>query len=77
MKPELILQSDLIDIVFDNKNKEYGAYELRKQYNNRLQKSMLFTFLLVIIFAVLQSWKVPHRAGSLAFINFDSVKLTS
>lgn len=77
MKPELILQSDLLDIVFDNKNKEYGAYELRKHYNKRLQRSMLVTFLLVIVFAVLQSWKVPHRVGSLAFINFDSVKLTS
>ncbi len=76
MKPELILQSDLLDIVFDDKNKEYGAYELRKHYNKRLRKSLSITFLLVIVFTVLQSWKVPHRKGSLAFENFDSVRLT-
>jgi protein TonB len=31
-----ILRADLLDIVFDNRNKEYGAYTLRKFYNNRL-----------------------------------------
>lgn len=36
MEANKILQSDLIDIVFDQRNKEYGAYELRKGYNLRL-----------------------------------------
>jgi len=75
MKPELILQSDVLDIVFENKNKAYGAYELRRHYNKRLQQSMLVTFLLVLVFAFLQSWKVPHRKGSIAFDNLDSLKL--
>src|SRR5688572_23456864 len=31
-----ILQADLIDIIFEHRNKIYGAYVLRKKYNNRL-----------------------------------------
>lgn len=36
MKPDTILSSDLLDILFDNRNKEYGAYLLRKEYHHRL-----------------------------------------
>ncbi len=75
MKPELILQSDVLDIVFENKNKAYGAYELRRHYNRRLKQSLLVTFLLVLVFAFLQSWKVPHRKGGFMIENFDSLKL--
>jgi protein TonB len=32
-----ILQSDLLDVLFENRNKAYGAYALRKNYNKRLQ----------------------------------------
>ncbi len=32
-----ILQADLLDILFENRNKAYGAYALRKNYNHRLQ----------------------------------------
>lgn len=37
MRPELILRSDLLDILFDNRNKQYGAYELRRHYENRMR----------------------------------------
>ena len=36
MDPNKILQSDLLDIVFEGRNKDYGAYELRKKYNKRI-----------------------------------------
>ena len=36
MKPELILKADMLDILFENRNKEYGAYPLRRDYNGRL-----------------------------------------
>lgn len=36
MKPELILRSDLLDILFEHRNKDYGAYKLRRLYNNHL-----------------------------------------
>jgi protein TonB len=31
-----ILQSDVLDIIFENRNKIYGAYAIRKGYNNRM-----------------------------------------
>jgi periplasmic protein TonB len=33
MEANKILSADLLDIVFEGKNKDYGAYELRKTYN--------------------------------------------
>lgn len=32
---------DLDEIVFQNRNREYGAYDLRKVYKNYLTKSVL------------------------------------
>jgi protein TonB len=32
-----ILHADLLDILFETRNKAYGAYALRKNYNHRLQ----------------------------------------
>ena len=36
MEANRILSADILDIVFEGRNKEYGAYELRKTYNRRL-----------------------------------------
>lgn len=30
------MSADILDIIFEGKNKEYGAYELRKTYNRRI-----------------------------------------
>jgi protein TonB len=51
-----ILQADLLDILFENRNKAYGAYALRKDYNLRLQWALgislsLTLFLLMINFS--------------------------
>ena len=42
-----ILNADLLDIVFYDRNKNYGAYTIRRFYNNRLLKALG----LMIIFA--------------------------
>jgi periplasmic protein TonB len=31
-----IMNADILDIIFEGRNKEYGAYELRKTYNRRI-----------------------------------------
>jgi protein TonB len=46
MQPDQVLRSNILDIIFDGRNKEYGAYELRKHYNNRLLLSLGFTSVL-------------------------------
>jgi len=40
MEISKILTADILDIVFEGKNKEYGAYELRKTYGRRLRLSI-------------------------------------
>jgi protein TonB len=41
MESNKILDADFLDILFDGKNKDYGAYDLRKTYNGRLVKAMI------------------------------------
>ena len=36
MEVNKILNADILDIIFEGRNKEYGAYDLRKTYNKRL-----------------------------------------
>ncbi|PZP46650.1 MAG: energy transducer TonB [Pseudopedobacter saltans] len=40
METNKILQANLLDLVFDGRNKDYGAYELRKSYNKRVVTSL-------------------------------------
>ena len=44
MRTENILSADILDLIFEHRNKNYGAYTLRKYYNNRLAKSLLLVF---------------------------------
>ncbi len=41
MKPKELLNADYLDIVFDQRNKSYGSYELRKHYDQRLRKAAI------------------------------------
>lgn len=43
METHQILQSGFLDILFDGKNKLYGAYDLRKTYNQRITRALLST----------------------------------
>ncbi|MBK8495923.1 MAG: hypothetical protein IPL50_13555 [Chitinophagaceae bacterium] len=38
MNRNQILKTDILDIIFENRNKAYGAYELRKFYPTRIKK---------------------------------------
>lgn len=49
MNKELILKSELLDIIFENRNKSYGAYDLRKFYDNRLLKSVSIMVVTVMV----------------------------
>jgi protein TonB len=39
MDAKTFLQADYLDIIFDNRNKIYGGYELRKHYDRRIVKA--------------------------------------
>jgi protein TonB len=48
-----ILQVDLLDILFENRNKAYGAYALRRNYNKRLQWALGISLSCVFLFALI------------------------
>jgi periplasmic protein TonB len=43
MQTNAILSAPLIDLIFDGRNKEYGAYELRKSYSRRIMLALTCT----------------------------------
>ena len=47
-----ILSADILDILFDGRNKEYGAYELRKTYSKRITYSLVGTFVICLLMLV-------------------------
>ena len=60
-----ILQANLLDIIFENRNKDYGAYALRKGYNTRLLAALgagLFLLLSVIFFNKINGTKKSETA---------------
>ena len=66
MEANKILTADLLDIIFEDKNKNYGAYELRKSYNGRLNKALGITAFIIMIFT--SSFMIgnnSHKVGSM------------
>ncbi len=49
METSKILQSDYLDLIFDNRNKNYGGYELRKHYNRRAAKALGITLVALVL----------------------------
>src|SRR5919112_1432134 len=43
MEANQILKTDLLDLLFEDRNKAYGAYDLRKSYNKRIRNALLIT----------------------------------
>lgn len=41
--------NDLDEIVFEKRNKDYGAYEIRKKYNRRINRAFLISLLIMLI----------------------------
>ena len=43
METNKILAADVLDIIFEGKNKAYGAYQLRKSYKKTLTRALVIT----------------------------------
>ncbi len=52
MEGNKILNASLLDIIFDGRNKTYGAYELRSKYSSRLWRALLITASVAILIMV-------------------------
>lgn len=78
MKTELILKSDVLDIIFENRNKAYGAYYLRKFYSSRLTKSLGLMMAGVIVlsaFTFIPNMKSKKGAELIFASDYDMKKL--
>jgi len=76
MDKNQILQSEWLDILFDGKNKSYGAYELRKTYNGRLKKAMIISFSIAALFVTVILMANVHTtvANTLSVIDISLEK---
>jgi protein TonB len=66
METNKILSADWLDLLFDERNKAYGAYDLRKTYHRRITKALLITAgIAAIVFtgAVLANSLQPKEIG--------------
>ncbi len=52
MQTQHILSANILDILFDGRNKNYGAYDLRKNYNKRLVYALSGTFVFCLLFTM-------------------------
>lgn len=69
MNKNLILKSNILDIVFENRNKAYGAYILRKFYPNRIKIAVGLMFVIAAVFATLTL--IPKAQQLVHTIQFD------
>ncbi len=77
LNPEQIKTASLDDIVFEQRNKAYGAYDLRKRYGSSVLRSFLFA-LLAFVFAVFSPKLIAMFAAATAeevkkpkLVNYD------
>lgn len=49
MEANKILSADILDIVFEGRNKDYGAYDLRRTYNKRIVGALIITASIALI----------------------------
>lgn len=56
-----IKDADFLDILFENRNKEYGAYELRKTYNRRIVTAIVGMIAVCLLFLLSQI--LANRSG--------------
>lgn len=69
-----IQSADILDIIFDGRNKEYGAYDLRKTYNKRMIKALVGT-IIIILLAVLGNLLANSSSGSKTELIVQDVSL--
>ncbi|MER3470537.1 MAG: energy transducer TonB [Chitinophagaceae bacterium] len=66
MEANKILSADILDLVFEGRNKDYGAYELRKKYNERILRALLITAglaLAIFLISFLSDTLAPKKAA--------------
>jgi periplasmic protein TonB len=79
MTSQQILKADLLDILFENRNKEYGAYKLRREYPSHLKKAVGIMLLFVSALFMFSMIKPPsvqtNRPGTdTTIVELENIK---
>ena len=61
MRPGTLINADYLDIIYDKRNKNYGGYELRRHYDQRLRKAAVLALTGVAVILSL-SFIISNRA---------------
>ncbi len=77
MEANKILSSDVLDIIFEGRNKDYGAYELRRKYNKRLATALVITAAIALLVLLLSVISNMDRGKKKAKIQVTDVSLTN
>ena len=67
----------LLDMIFEHRNKSYGAYALRKSYDKTIAQSILvsFSFIFLLVFGKYMSerLKSPAKNTAIRFVTLDPI----
>ncbi len=55
MTNKQLLKADLLDIIFENRNKDYGAYSLRRNYSKHMLLALLSGLVIVAVFIIVNN----------------------
>ncbi|WP_190277272.1 energy transducer TonB [Taibaiella lutea] len=67
MEINKILQADYLDLIYDNRNKNYGGYELRKHYERRAAKALGLMLSLLVLAGSIPCLMDNHEKSTVAF----------
>lgn len=77
METNKILTADVLDIIFEGRNKEYGAYNLRKTYNRRITLAMVVTIAVcffLFLLTVMGNDKEKIKEVTTTEVNLQNIK---
>src|SRR5262245_20185150 len=76
MEVSKILSTDLLDLIFEGRNKAYGAYELRTKYNKRLTLALIITASLALVILLASFISSLTARNSKGQVQVQEVQLT-
>lgn len=76
MDANKILNADILDIIFEGRNKVYGAYDLRKTYQKRILTAIAVTFA-IVFFLLLWQFIGSKKSNEGAKILVEDVSLSN
>ncbi|HXD77466.1 MAG TPA: TonB family protein [Puia sp.] len=75
MDAEKVLSASILDIIFEHRNKEYGAYELRSHHNRRVITGLVVMAGLTGSLFIIQALPGGHQHSTAVAVHITDVQL--